>query len=159
ALAVAAGVADGPGQSDRPARHTSGVRHWLSDGSDWDRAADVRGVAVAVPANALRRRDPLPRSVRLGDGRRWFIPRPVGGCGRFYHHAAVRAAALPAQDRDDPARSGLAAESLLHRLHLPVAASGRLGLRPGPAPPKTAQPLFLVDRPPAGGASPALLRA
>ena len=42
----------------------------------------------------------------------------------------VRAAAVPAQDRDDPPRNGLAAEPRLSRLHLPGPGPDGLGLCP-----------------------------
>src|SRR5205807_773834 len=60
--------------------------------------------------------------------------------------AGVGAAALPAQERDDPARGGLAAEPGVHRVHVPGPAADRLGLRlcRGPA---AAEPLAVpLDR-------------
>ena len=57
-------------------------------------------------------------------------PRSLGVCPDPVPDGTVRPAALPAQDRNDPARNGLATEPGLPRVHLPGPGPDGLGLRP-----------------------------
>src|SRR5262249_9801374 len=55
---------------------------------------------------------------------------PVGLRLRLPRRVAVCRAALPVQDRDDPPRGSLAAESSIHRVHVPRPATNGLGAGP-----------------------------
>src|SRR5207253_515142 len=112
----------------------------------------------ALPPDAAGGDQPAVGGVRPAGRPRRLQAGAVGLRQRLRGDAAVRAAAVPAQDRDGPARGGLAAEPGVRRLHLPGAAADRLG-RGAREPPAGAAALVLpLDRPAAAAAGGAVLR-